>query len=330
MPAPTKLQTKYSCYRQRITLAKVMVAPSHLRSFQALELALRLGSLKAAAAELAITPAAVGQRIKALEDFLGLELLVRGRTGLKPTASLAAAMPGLSRAFRELDGVVDALDMQRSHEIHIAATMDFADLWLAPRLSTIRAALPNVSFCLNGEGDARHRLGPADCEIRFGPAQIDTDLLFTDYIIPVGSSENMRRISGLPKRDRLEGFPLLHLDAYKDDTSVGDWADWLSANRMRRTAPERGIRFRRITAALEAVDADAGLALCGLALIIDQIEEGRIAAPFGFRQGSWTSHAYVAKFRSDALHRPQVRRFREWLLAESETTLDRLKELTVA
>jgi LysR family glycine cleavage system transcriptional activator len=305
-----------------------MAAPSHLRSFQAVELALRLGSLKAAADELSISPAAVGQRIKALEDFLGLELLVRGRSGLKPTASLAPAMPGLARAFSELEAVVDTLDMQRGHEIHIAATLDFADLWLVPRLAAIRAALPNVSFCLNGEGDARHRLGPADCEIRFGPAQNGTELLFTDYIIPVGSSENMRRISVLPKRDRLEGFPLLHLDAYKDDPAVGDWADWLCANRMRRTSPERGIRFRRITAALEAVHADAGLALCGLALIIDQIEQGRIAAPFGLTRGVWTSHAYVAKFRSDALHRPQVRRFRDWLLAESETTKVRLSELS--
>lgn len=304
-----------------------MVAPSHLRAFQALELALRLGSLKAAADELGITPAAVGQRIKALEDFLGLELLVRGRTGLQPTTSLAAALPGLTRAFRELAGVVDILDMQRGHEIHIAATLDFADLWLSPRLPGIRAALPNVSFCLNGEGDAPHRMGPADCEIRFGPPQAGNDLLFTDYVIPVSSPENMRRISVLPKRDRLEGFPLLHLDAYKDDPSIGGWGDWIAANRMRRTAPERGIRFRRITAALEAVHADAGLTLCGLGLIADLIEKGSVAAPFGLTGGSWTSHAYVARFRADALHRPQVRRFRDWLLTESETTRTRLTTL---
>jgi LysR family glycine cleavage system transcriptional activator len=307
-----------------------MVTPSHLRSFQALELALRLGSLKAAADDLAITPAAVGQRIKALEDFLGLELLVRGRTGLHPTASLAAALPGLGRAFRELDAVVDILDMQRGHEIHIAATLDFADLWLSPRLRSIRADLPNVSFCLNGEGDAPHRLGPADCEIRFGPPEAGNDLLFTDYVIPVSSAENMRRISVLPKRDRLEGFPLLHLDAYKDDPSIGDWGDWIAANRLRRTAPERGIRFRRISAALEAVHADAGLALCGLGLIADLVDDGRIAAPFGLTGGSWTSHAYVARFRSDALHRPQVRRFRDWLLAESEVTRSRLTDLAAS
>ena len=41
-----------------------MIVASHLRSLQAVELALRVGSLKGAAEILAITPAAVGQRIK--------------------------------------------------------------------------------------------------------------------------------------------------------------------------------------------------------------------------------------------------------------------------
>jgi hypothetical protein len=49
-----------------------MGPPSHLKSLQALELAVRTGSFAAAADILAITPAAVGQRVKALEDYLGM------------------------------------------------------------------------------------------------------------------------------------------------------------------------------------------------------------------------------------------------------------------
>jgi LysR family glycine cleavage system transcriptional activator len=79
-----------------------MIAPSHLKSLQALELALRAGSLKSAADVLAITPAAVGQRIKTLEDYLGIDLVVRGRSGLRPTAALADALPHLSRLNGEV------------------------------------------------------------------------------------------------------------------------------------------------------------------------------------------------------------------------------------
>ena len=97
-----------------------MPAATHLRALQALELAISRGSLKAAAAELAITPAAVGQRIKALEDYLGFDLLVRGRSGIRPTRELESAMAHLSAAFRELDTVLRILDFQRVNEIHVA------------------------------------------------------------------------------------------------------------------------------------------------------------------------------------------------------------------
>src|SRR5882724_6565399 len=128
-----------------------MTGPSHLRSLQALDLALRTGSLKGAAELLAITPAAVGQRIKALESYLGFELLTRGRSGLRPTPELAAAVEPLAAAFDKLTTVGKMLDFQRSNEIHIAATPDFVDLWLTPRLQRFRAHQPNTLFCINGD-----------------------------------------------------------------------------------------------------------------------------------------------------------------------------------
>ena len=299
-----------------------MVATSHLKSFQALELALRMGSLKGAADALAITPAAVGQRVKALEIYLGIDLLVRGRSGLKPTPALASALPNLEAAFRELDGVAAALDLQRSHEIHIAAVSDFADLWLKPRIGAFKRAHPNILFGINGEGEAPLRVGRVDCEIGFGPPREGADLLFRDYLLPVGSPQNTKRISKLPRRERLEGFPLLHLDFYKDDPAAPDWSDWVKANKFRRTAPQRGMRFRRIASALEAVRANAGLTICGVALLSDLIEAKELSLPFAKAAGVWTQHAFQARFRSNALIRPQVKRFRDWLLEESSQTRD--------
>ena len=70
-----------------------MVAPSHLKSLQALELSVRHASFTLAADELGITPAAVGQRVKVLEDYLGIELLVRGRRVSGPRRNCAARFP---------------------------------------------------------------------------------------------------------------------------------------------------------------------------------------------------------------------------------------------
>ncbi|HRO02528.1 MAG TPA: LysR family transcriptional regulator [Terricaulis sp.] len=297
-----------------------MVATPYLKSFQALELAVRTGSLRAAADVLAITPAAVGQRIKALEEYLGVDLLVRGRSGLRPTPELAAAIPNLSAAFRELELVAAALDLQRGQEIHVAAASDFADLWLKPRIHAFKRAHPNVLFCINGEGEAPLRFGPVDCEIKFDARRDGADLLFRDYVLPISSPENTERISKLTRRERLEGFPLLHLDFYKDDSAALNWSAWIKRNKLKRTAPERGMRFQRITAALEAVRANAGLTLCGLALIAELIESKEFSLPFPLGSGAWTDGAFQARFRSEAMARPQVRRFREWLLEECGRT----------
>ncbi|HTV80328.1 MAG TPA: LysR family transcriptional regulator [Steroidobacteraceae bacterium] len=309
-----------------------MVAPTYLKSLQALEMAIRRGSLKAAAEALAITPAAVGQRVKVLEDYLGFPLLLRSRTGLRPSPEIEGALPHLASAFRALDVTVEQLDMQRGHELQIAAVPDFADLWLLPRLSGFRAHNAHVTFCINGEGDAALRLGPADCEITFGPWQEQerTDLLFRDYLLPVSSPATRRRIGRLKAKTRLEGYPLLHLDFYRDDPRALNWPQWIAANRLKRTAPERGIRFRRIIRAVDAILADAGLSICGLALLERHIEDGSVILPFAVGSGGWTSHGFQARFAAHALARPQVRRFRQWLTQEARLSAAWLAKLIEA
>jgi LysR family glycine cleavage system transcriptional activator len=300
------------------------MALSHLRSLQALELSLRLGSLQAAGSALWITPAAVGQRIKALEDYLGVDLVVRGRSGLRPTSELSEALEHLRAAFQELDIVATVLNLQRGDEIHVAATSDFADLWLKPRMGAFKAEHPHVLFCINGEGEAPLRIGQVDCEISFGPSRHASghDLLFRDFLLPISSPENTRRISNVALRDRLEGFPLLHLDFYKEDPSAANWATWIKTQRLNRTEPNRGIRFQRIKPALEAVRANAGLTICGLALVGASIDDGMLSLPFPVSTGQWTEHVFQARFRSDALLRPQVKRFREWLVGQATVTQD--------
>src|SRR6202167_458688 len=297
---------------------------SHLKSLQALELALRLGSLQAAASALWITPAAVGQRIKALEDYLGVDLVVRGRSGLRPTSELSGALEHLRAAFQELDTVSTMLNLQRGDEIHIAATSDFAELWLRPRVGRFSTEHPHVLFCINGEGDAPLRIGQVDCEISFGPGRPNArdDILFRDFVLPISSPENTRRISKVALRDRLEGFPLLHLDFYKEDPSAPNWAGGIRTQRLKRTEPNRGIRFQRIKPAVEAVLANAGLTICGLALIGPYIDDGTLSLPFPISSGQWTDHAFQARFRTDALLRPQVKRFREWLVGQATATQD--------
>lgn len=306
-----------------------MVIASHLKSLQALELAVRTASFTGAADVLGITPAAVGQRVKVLEDYLGIELLVRGRGGVRPTPELHVAIPNLRQAFASLDAAARDLDLQRGNELHIAAVSDFVELWLMPRLGRFRASHPNILFCINGEGDVPLRLGQVDCRIGYDLFIEDgrTDDLFADLVLPITSPANQDRTAIIDARHRLEGFPLLHLDFYKDDPAALSWPAWIAANGIERTAPERGMRFQRIANVVDAVLADAGISLCGIALLADVIREGRVALPYPVKTGLWSTHRFTARFRADVVERPHVKHFRAWLIDESRQTSDWLSRL---
>ena len=306
-----------------------MAAPTYLRSLQALELAVRHGSFVGAAADLGVTPAAVGQRVKALEDYLDVELLVRARSGVSPAQGLTAALPRLREAFQALEAAAEELELQRGRELHIAAASDFAELWLKPRLERFRTLHPNILFNLNGEGDAPLRLGRVDCEISFGnpsegPERI---LLFRDYVVPITSPENVLRTAHIDLRTRLEGFPILHLDFYKDDPAGLSWPEWVAATGVSRASPERGMRFQRMGSALDAVAAHAGVTLCGLAMITERLDAGEVALPFPMSTGRWSEHGFVARFRADVAGQKHVDRFRAWLMEEARVTADRLVQI---
>lgn len=300
----------------------VMALPSHLKSLQALELAARTGSFAAAAELLRITPAAVGQRVKVLEDYLGIALLERGRAGIRPTDELLRALPNLRQGFAALESASATLDMQRAQEIHVGAVPDFADLWLKPRLAAFRAAHPNVRFRVNGEGDAPLRLARVDCEIVFAPSGggENEDVLFHDAILPIASPAIVARVTALGPDDPLEGFPLLHTDFYRDDPAVPNWPRWCAAHDVTRTAPERGPRFQRIAAVTAGITADAGIALCGIALLSDLAAAGRIKAAFPDQPAHRSAHVFLARYRADAANARILQRFRAWLAGEARAT----------
>ena len=94
---------------------------THLKALQALEAAVRNGSLKGAAEELGVTPAAVGQRIRALEAYLDCRLLDRGRHGIAPTAALHEALGDLTKGFHHLQQTAKTLRLDGLNLIRIVA-----------------------------------------------------------------------------------------------------------------------------------------------------------------------------------------------------------------
>lgn len=326
-----------------------MSRTTHLNALQALEMAIREGTLQGAAKRLGITSAAVGQRIRSLERFLDTDLLLRGRSGLRPTPALQATLADLQAAFAALDRVSDRLDFQRTAEIHIVADPDWSDLWLTPRLARFRQAFPNILFNVNGEGDVPLRLGAADVVIDRDPdgRTAGGDILYHEVFLPVGSPENAARISnpflttqkdGTPRylpvgtlddsqrvwrhsrEGSLEGFPLLHITPRHDAPDTPTWSDWLAVYPHDRTAPDRGVKYALVRNALDGVRSNAGLLVCGLSCVLDGLEQGTLSLPFPARESLTAKHPYRVQVRTEIKTRPQVSRFLAWLTDEAAAT----------
>src|SRR3954468_3231486 len=94
----------------------------------------RAGKMKRAADELALTPGAVSQRIRQLEDAAGHRLFTRTRGGIELTTAGEAMLAALDAPFRAIEAVDSELGAAPSRRVTVTTMPSFAATWLLPRL----------------------------------------------------------------------------------------------------------------------------------------------------------------------------------------------------
>lgn len=120
-----------------------------LNGLRVLDAAARHLSFTRAADELAVTPAAVGQQIRALEDTLGVVLFRRTARGLELTPEGRSGLDALRQGFLCFEDAVRAMQSgQSSKVLTIAAPRDLTAHWLAERLAEIAKDDPELRFHL--------------------------------------------------------------------------------------------------------------------------------------------------------------------------------------
>src|SRR5690606_18636108 len=125
-----------------------------LNALRVFDAAARHLSFTRAADELAVTPAAVGQQIRALEEVLGVVLFRRTSRGLELTDEALAGLEPLREGFLSFEESVQAMQAgQSSSSYTIAAPREFYAQWLAPRLATFRKDRPDIRFQLIADED---------------------------------------------------------------------------------------------------------------------------------------------------------------------------------
>ena len=269
----------------------------HLNGLRAFETALRTRSLSAAGRELGVTPAAVGQQIKALEGYLGRKLFERRHTGVVPTPAALRVQERLTLAMSMLSDVVVQLSHSQTQD-RIAVTLpeSFAENWLILRLSDFYRDNAGVDLRLdstNRQVDLFQE--DFDFAIRYSVPPDDnlaSIKLFDDAVLPVCAPGFAAEHGLSPEIAVLADVPLIHLVDRTPDPDWVDWRRWADAFGVALGELPRGPTFSRFSSGLQAAVSGQGLVLCGIVEAFNAIEGGHLVVPFGFERRCQTSYCY--------------------------------------
>jgi len=307
-----------------------------LNALKAFEAAGRHLSVKKAAAELNVTPAAVSHQIKALEDFLGVKLFLRRNRALELTEAARACLPKLREGF---DSLLQAVERMRAHKgggmLTVSVAPSFAARWLMLRLHRFLESHPDTDVRVSARlrqaaegsrrGAAAERatvdtwLADSEVAILYGRGDypgFQVDKLFKLTITPICSP----RLITDPDHPLLRPADLRHQLLLHDDTGdlydgVSFWEVWLKAAGVEDVDLSRGAHFSHAVLAFEAAIEGHGVVATMPLLAESDLHSARLVTPFSLRVPLQSSYYLVCT--ESAATRKDVAAFREWLLAEA-------------
>jgi DNA-binding transcriptional LysR family regulator len=296
----------------RPAIAAATFTTSQLLALQAVDVAVRLGTFKAAAHRLNLTVSAVSHRIKSFERTLGVELFVRGHRAVHPTQDGRSLVAATGRAFAELGrGVPPVGSSLGRQRLRLKVFQLFASAWLIPRLAGFATKHPQIDLVL----ETSSRVVNFDVEsFDAGISVRDTvtDKLDALHLVeirstPIAIPALVRRLKLRAPSD-LERATLVEVASFP-----AAWSRWFKQAGIPDLKPQRTITVDGFVEAIQAAEQGAGVAL-GMNLFIGERErQGIICRPFDIElpAGSyWLLQAPGAP-RNRALQT-----FKRWLIDE--------------
>lgn len=245
-----------------------------LRVFQTV---MRHRSFRGAADELSVTPQAVSQQIKLLEDTLGLELFTRQGRAIEPTEQSILLAHYIQAGFDEFaEGIRRVTKLGQRNRINLNASPYFATRFLLDRLSDFRAIMPGADLRLTTMVELPDFIADdVDVAIQWGFGtwtNHEQTLLLRDIKVicctPALSAK-------LKSPDDLRNLPLLH-------SVLADlWTPVLAHLNVTDTPQDSTFRFQDAATMRRATLAGLGVGLLSTIDAEEDLASGKLVAPFG-------------------------------------------------
>jgi LysR family glycine cleavage system transcriptional activator len=284
---------------------------------RAFEVAARHLSFSAAASELNVTPAAVSQQVRLLEQRLGEQLFLRHARGLRLTRAGETLVPACRESFERLDGALAELFGSRRRErLVIRVALGFARHWLLGNLAAFAQAHPDIPIRLVATVWAGEPLDASvDLDIRLALSPVRgmaCHRLTQDAIFPVCSPELAASAPRIRQPADLRHHPLLHTIGFAQG-----WTHWFAAAGIEPVRTRQGLEFDSMRLALDMAELGHGVALARSSYADELLQARRLKALFDVRlkarDNIYLTHAHGLDPASPGAL------FRDWILARPES-----------
>ena len=281
-----------------------------LQSLRAVEAVARLGTLRAAAEDLGVTPGAVSQQVIRAEQILGRPFFDRTPGGMVAAPQAAEALLLLRRGFADLQAAVARAAPAGEDSLTVSVAPILASRWLIWRLPRFRAAHPAIRVRIDADlalVDPGH--GEVDLCVRVGRGGwpgVRAERLAPQVIFPVCSPDLARRVS--------DHADLARVPILRETRPNFGWEDWLGPEGRLDVVPGDGPWFSDAQLCLDAAISGEGVFLTFESLAADPLAMGRLAEPFRGRHATLNAY-WIVTPAEGSLRRP-VRAFSDWLRAE--------------
>lgn len=300
-----------------------------LNALRAFEAVARLLSVKKAAGELNVTPAAVSHQIKLLEELTGRSLLIRKPRGIELTDAARAALPHLASGFDQLKvGMRELEESRAASTLTVSVAPSFATCWLMPRLHHFLTAQPDIdvrvtartrqSTSVGGQSHREAEAWLADADVAVLLSHGDFPGYYVERLVPLTVTPLVN--PGMIGRGRLvpsdlKSLTLIHDDMGRLFDGRDFWTLWLEAAGATRLKLRHGAQLSHTVLALEAAAEGIGIVASSPELAKPQMDAKRLVAPFDLKVDLPYAYHLIATKR--ALERAPVIAFTTWLTAQS-------------
>lgn len=281
-----------------------------LRSLEAFVRVAKLGSAKAAASELALSPPALSRRIKALEDFMDKQLFDRKAQAMVLNSDGKALMAAVEPALDSLSESIDELSGQGGeYRLRLGVLPLFATQRLIPRLPELRKLFPKLHIDVDTSHHAENLLGDVVDVAIIIAAEVDPKLYsvkLDQNIIYAIASEEMAKEQDLKSPTDLENQTVM---VHSDMPLI--WDRWRGEVGLPKLKPQAVDQIDNGPLMLEAAANGLGVAIMHGSHLSDA-RDPRLTRLFDIEVESPYSYWFVC--RQSAFKRRAVRIFHDWLL----------------